>query len=86
MGKPVNFTPSKYKEGEIRALIAPIFGVDAEDIDTFIIIARGNCQHCHRRDGYNTIENPRTFGEYAEMINEAMSIRIEKETRGPNAE
>lgn len=81
MGKPVNTQPAGYTQGEVKALIAPILGISAEDIDGFIIITRGKCEHCDDRDGYTTLDNIRIIGAYAEILNQAMDIRIAKDMR-----
>ncbi len=79
MGKSVKLTKAQYTQGEIKAILAPLLGISAEDIEKFAIIVTGPCADCGGHDRYNTLDNTRSAAEYAGMIDEAMEIRIEKE-------
>lgn len=81
MGEPMTLNPSGYTQGEIKAIIAPILGISSEDIDGFIILTKGRCEHCNKRDGYTTLDNVNTTVEYIGIINQAMDLRIEKDIR-----
>ena len=50
---------AEYTQGEIKALIAPIFGISADNINEFMISVKGYCDQCgavdHIRVAHNMI-------------------------------
>lgn len=67
---------SEYTHGEVKAVLAPIMGLAAEDIDDFIVITRGRCENCEHRDGYSTFDSATGLVEFIELMNGALDCRI----------
>lgn len=66
------FTP-----GEVRALIAPIFGLSAEDIDSIAIIVKGYCADCGKRDMTSTYDNMGgDIQRFAGLLNDGIDSRM----------
>lgn len=81
MGKSVKLTKTPYTQGEIKVILGSLLSIPAEDIEKFIVIVTGPCADCGGNDRYTTIDNTRTAAEYVGMTDEAVEVRIEKETR-----
>jgi hypothetical protein len=65
----------KYNDQEIKALIAPILGLNPEDVDTFIIVSSGACV-CGKRDGIVTYTNVQSMTGFEELISCAIITQI----------
>lgn len=62
-----------YTFGEVRAIIAPLMGMPAEDIDHFVILIRGKCDGCGGRDGYAVTDSLDNHSEFIQLVGEAIS-------------
>lgn len=65
--------------GEVKALIAPIFGTCAEDIDDIVIVIKGKCKCCSDRDGFSMTTSCLTAKDTLNMLNEAIIAKIMEE-------
>lgn len=76
MGQPVNSQPSKYTLGEVIALIAPIMGMSAEDIDNVVIVTYGKCPDCGGRDNTTVYHNASTLHHFSHILNNAVLSQL----------
>jgi len=51
-------------------------GLPPEDIDDFVIIVKGLCPDCGRRDGYTQISSEMDYEEFVDLISGGTSARI----------
>lgn len=66
----------EYTHKEIKAILAPIMKCDVSDIDDFVVIARGKCERCDKRDGYSTLDSADTLIDFIELMNGGLDCRV----------
>ena len=76
MGKSVKSHQSSYTLGEVIALIAPVMGMDAEDIDNVVIITYGKCPDCGGRDATTVYHNSDTLNHFANILSNAVISQL----------
>lgn len=68
--------PSQFTLGEIKALIAPIMNLTAEDIDNVVIITRGACPDCGGRDATTVYHNVDTLNDFSDILSNAVISQL----------
>jgi hypothetical protein len=71
-----------YTPGEVLALIAPLFDIHPDDIDQLVIITKGKCEHCGKRDGYKALSTSND----PDVLSDLLSGGAESLRRGPRKE
>lgn len=69
---------TKYTDGEIKALIAPMLDLCAEEIDRYIILVQGRCSECHGHEAATMIENFSDVFDLASLMQEGLSMKLQE--------
>lgn len=67
---------AEFTHKEIKEIIAPLLKCGVEDIDDFVIIARGKCETCAKRDGLTTLDSADSLVDFIELMNGGLDCRI----------
>jgi hypothetical protein len=69
--------PTSYRVGEIRALLAPIFDMNAEDIDDFMIFVKAPCPDCGEIHGIQLVDSGVTFEQAMMFMSSVIATTVE---------